>query len=88
MLSFALFSDNTDFYPLSFLPFDPPGQFVYCFDNLDGAVERTRSLSDTVDITEQLKLAMISGSISVPGYSEEPPKLLDANHDEVALHTR
>ncbi|MFT4924937.1 MAG: hypothetical protein ACI8WB_001027 [Phenylobacterium sp.] len=86
-LSFVLFSANQHFYPDSFLPFDPPGQFVYCFDNLDGSTARTRSLTETDGITVALRLPMVSGGI-VAERSSTPPQLSDANGQLVPLTTR
>ena len=54
-LSFAVFTQDQDFYKDSFLPEETPGQFIYYFDNLDGTQVFSQALKQTSGMTTQLR---------------------------------
>ncbi|NQZ09025.1 MAG: hypothetical protein HRT35_17860 [Algicola sp.] len=87
-LSFALFSDHPHFYRESNLPVETPGSFVYVVDNLDGTTERSAALNQPSGIGTQLRLPLAWNTIIVKEVSQQPPRLWDANGNEVSLAQR
>lgn len=57
-LAFAVFTTDKYFFDHSDLPYDPPGEYVYYFNNLNGNERRTKLLLSKCSIkeTERVKL--------------------------------
>lgn len=67
-LSFAVFTTDKTFFDWSDLPYDPPGEYVYYFNNLDQNQRRTRLLLNQCGIKAservQLHTKQFSGTIA------------------------
>jgi hypothetical protein len=73
-LSFAGFSLDPDFFERAELPYDPPGEYVYYFNNIDAGARRTKLLLDNcgVKVGERVKLhtKQFSGQLIKDGFGQ------------------
>ena len=73
-LSFAVFTNDKFFYDHAGLPLDPPGEYVYYFNNLNGDERRTQLLLENFSIKDSERVRLhpkqFSGELAKNGGGE------------------
>jgi hypothetical protein len=76
-LSFAVFANDPLFFDYSELPYDPPGEYVYYFNNLDATKRRTSLLLHVEGIKESEKIQLHTKTFSFTMKSGAIPVVRD-----------
>ncbi len=78
-LSFAIFTTDARFFDYSDLPYDPPGRYIYYFNNLDESQPRTTILLGVGGVTEDYRIKLNTKTFTFAQSDSESINIYDVH---------